>query len=247
MTLTIFGSCRQDSLYKIFNVTDIKNRLTYPHYSAEVLQAVRYCSGIADPSLLSSDFVFRSWILDRKRFPYRKILRQFIKTDLFVLEIATRCSYKYKDSYLHHICVDEEYGFPDIDNVQFYLEDDNVVKSNIAEIQRILGPKPFMVVSHFYTRELGPRFDFVCSLKSICAELNIPFFDPVEQLGGVKNLLPLVEDEPVISHYTPEGHDIIQVKYHEFIKNHFSSVKQGKFSVIQSVFNFLSLWKRSSS
>lgn len=31
--ITILGSCRQDSLYKKYKITSIKNHLSYPHYS----------------------------------------------------------------------------------------------------------------------------------------------------------------------------------------------------------------------
>ena len=41
--ITILGSCRQDSLYKKYKITSIKNNLSYPHYTKEVLQVIKYC------------------------------------------------------------------------------------------------------------------------------------------------------------------------------------------------------------
>jgi len=47
MKLTILGSCRQDSLYSYFDVTNIKEKLTYPHYSKEIIQAIEFCKNIS--------------------------------------------------------------------------------------------------------------------------------------------------------------------------------------------------------
>jgi hypothetical protein len=59
MKLTIFGSCRQESLYSNYSATNIRNNLTYPYYTKEIVQAIGFCKGI--PYNLTKS-IFRSGI-----------------------------------------------------------------------------------------------------------------------------------------------------------------------------------------
>ena len=51
--ITILGSCRQESLYKNYNITSIQKNISYPHYTKEIIQAIEYCKGI----IYSSSFL----------------------------------------------------------------------------------------------------------------------------------------------------------------------------------------------
>jgi hypothetical protein len=117
MNITVFGSCRQDSLYKNFNVTNIKNNLTYPHYSKEIVQAIEFCKNISSIPPELTQYLFRSGILE-KRLKYSCDFKNtFDTTDLFVVEIASRIAYDYKGFYAHHILSEEKYGFNDCANI----------------------------------------------------------------------------------------------------------------------------------
>jgi len=65
MRITILGSCRQDSLYNYYNITNIKNNLTYPHYSKEIVQAIEFCKGKSPISHALTRSIFRSGILSK--------------------------------------------------------------------------------------------------------------------------------------------------------------------------------------
>ena len=45
MKITIFGSCRQHSLYSIpgIEVTGIQENISYPHYTKEILEVIKFC------------------------------------------------------------------------------------------------------------------------------------------------------------------------------------------------------------
>jgi hypothetical protein len=94
MKVSIFGSCRQDSIAKNFKVTQIRDGLTYPHYTKEIIQAINYIKskGLVCPKNLS---VFRNIQLGRKVLSVNSLYKQFTTTDLFVVEIASRISYEF--------------------------------------------------------------------------------------------------------------------------------------------------------
>ena len=103
MKVTSLGSCRQHSLQQHFTVTQIQERLTYPHYTKEILQAIEFCKGIsAIPGPLTQS-LFRSGILEQRSLDPRQFKEEFESTDVFVVEIASRLAYRYKGFYAHHI------------------------------------------------------------------------------------------------------------------------------------------------
>jgi len=66
MQLTILGSCRQDSLYHMFPVTPIRDSLTYPHYTKEVIQAIEFCQGVSTIPRELTRSLFRTGILSKQ-------------------------------------------------------------------------------------------------------------------------------------------------------------------------------------
>jgi hypothetical protein len=215
MKLTIFGSCRQDSLYTVYDCTSIQKTLTYPHYTKEVIQAIKFCSGHLqiDPDL--ARWVFRSGILDSKSIHASAFKAEFVATDLFVIEIASRISYEYAGLHAHHILTEPKYGFTRIsDIVQRDLTDDEI-EQDLVEMKELLYPKKMMIVSHIYSRREGKRYELVQLLSRLCQTHGIPFFDPVEQLEGNPPGAYMIED--VLAHYSDHGHALIRQKYKSFI------------------------------
>ena len=41
--ITILGSCRQESLYKNYNITSIQKNISYQHYTKEILEVIKFC------------------------------------------------------------------------------------------------------------------------------------------------------------------------------------------------------------
>jgi len=215
MKLTIFGSCRQDSLHSLYQCTSIQKTLTYPHYTKEVIQAIKFCSGRLQINPDLARWVFRSGILESKSIHASAFKAEFAATDVFVIEIASRISYEYAGLYAHHILTEPKYGFTRIsDIVQRDLSDDEIERDLVA-MKELLYPKKMMIVSHIYSRREGKRYELVKLLSRLCEKHRIPFFDPVEELGGNPPGAYVIED--VLAHYSDHGHALIRQKYKSFI------------------------------
>ena len=64
-TITILGSCRQESLCKKYNITSIKEDLSYPHYTKEILQVLHYC--MFDNLKPEETIIFRTPAINKKK------------------------------------------------------------------------------------------------------------------------------------------------------------------------------------
>ena len=226
MKLTILGSCRQDSLYHMYPVTSIRDSLTYPHYTKEVIQALEFCKGISPIPYPLTQSLFRSGILSKRPLDAAQFYDDFFTTDVFVIEIASRITYLYKGFYAHHIVTEPEYGFPDPENVVTGELTDEEIEADLLRIKELVYPKKCMVVSHIYTRQSGKRYELVKLLERLCDKHSIPFFDPIQKLGPVAAPAPgpgpdpaLFKDEPLLSHYTEYGHSQIAPFYKKFIES----------------------------
>ena len=214
--ITIFGSCRQDTLKDNYHITSIKEKLTYPHYTKEIIQAIEYCKGISNISLEDSRHCFRSGILNNNIISHEQFLDEYNKTDIFVIEIASRISYKYNSLYVHHIAKDHSYTGIDINNIEVRDLTDFEIESDLLEIKRLLCPKPFLVVSHISTRSSGKRYELICLLDTLCKKHNIVFYNPSTLLETYSED-DLFEKENVLSHYSLFGKTVISNVYKEII------------------------------
>jgi hypothetical protein len=209
--VTILGSCRQQPISKYFNVSSIQDSLNYPHYTKEILQQIRY---LKYKSIASEQtkFCFRSSLLNKCQSPisedhFLHLNNEFNKSSFFLIEIASRISYKWESTYLHHIAEEPQYNFYDRDRImKEYLSDEDI-ENDIIEIRNELYPKPFIIVSHFATYKTGKRYELIKLLEKICLKFNIPFLnqsDIVEKYG--ENILV---KETILSHYTTEGLNLV--------------------------------------
>lgn len=216
MRITVLGSCRQQSLYNHYHCTTIRDTLTYPHYTKEAIQAIEFCKGISNIVPELTQFLFRSGILDKKILSPELFRSEFEATTLFVIEIASRISYEYNGFYTHHILTEPQYGFKHArDVVQRDLSDDEI-EEDLLRMKQLLYPKRMMIVSHIYSRETGKRYELVQLLRVLCAKHDIPFFDPVEQIGICDQSRVYVKEDR-LAHYSDLGHAMIGKKYKEFI------------------------------
>ena len=209
--ITIFGSCRQTAIASLTPTTDIHDRLNYPHYTSEILQQIRYLKYRNIPEEYTK-YCFRSGLLSRCSAPirndaYMKMKRDFDNTSLFLVEIASRISYKWNNRYMHHIATEEAYGFYDRHAIEQRDLTDEEIEEDLIQIRNELYPKPFIVISHFATYPHGKRYELTQLLQSICHKFNIPFLNQSDLIAkyGESILVP----EPVLAHYTEEGHQIV--------------------------------------
>lgn len=218
MKITILGSCRQDSLYGTYNITNIKNFISYPHYTKEMIEVIKFCKfgGIKPEDTLK---IFRSPGLNNRPIYFTNDLRDdFESTDIFILEIASRIAYKLGNYYVHHIFYDDEqYNSKTKNLIEVSTLSDDEIEKDIVEIQKLLC-KPIIIVSHLVTYNKGSRYELAELLKNICAKHNIPFINPVQEIvQRGHDISKIFVPEAKLAHYNNLGHSIISSIYTEYI------------------------------
>lgn len=226
--VTILGSCRQDSLYRKFEVTAIRDGLTYPHYPNEVLQLIRYCKNQKETKFLSP-FVFRNDCIGKKRISHNKAHKEFKRTDVFVIEIASLLEYKHKGDFIHHEAYDHPRPNKSIEEnlSENVIQEISVDKQGfleaekaLSEIIHALGRKKVVFVSNISSREFGGRAELNSLLKGFSEKNLCSYFDPTELLDHY-SLEEICKTEPVISHFTELGHELVGHRLSGLIKANF--------------------------
>lgn len=139
-SITILGSCRQDSLYNNYRITSLKNNISYPHYSKEILQLINFCLNNNIPEE-ETKYIFRSAILSNSTIKWSESLKnEVLNTDVFIIEIASRISYSYNDKYVHHILYDDT-KYNDNYKNKIIIRDltDEEIENDIDELCKILN------------------------------------------------------------------------------------------------------------
>lgn len=228
--VSILGSCRQDSIYKYFRVSRIRDGLTYPHYTKEIIQTIKYC---INPDFAEDlpNWVFRNTIIGTQTIQWKKINKDFRKTDVFVIEVASLLEYKYRGLYLHHEIYDGKRSlkslgseeWPGKDKIEVREQPLEELNSDLEEIMTLLKSKKVIFVSHFRTKDIGKRAELSNALISFCKSKSIPYFDPSDLLKFYEQK-SIVLDEAVISHFTNFGHEIVGYRLRELINREFSKI-----------------------
>lgn len=214
MIITTFGSCRQQSIKNHFNVTSIQERLTYPHYTKEIIQAIEYCKGIHTFDNALTRYCFRTGILEQRVIDYQSQLQQeFESSNVIVVEIASRICYTWNGVYVHHILTEPKYGFHDIPSIAIRDLTDEEIEQDILRMKELVYPKKLLIATHLCTRNSGRRFDLVQLLEAVTYKYNIPCINPSQLLEGETNIY----EDPIAFHYTPKGHHLIRYQYKYFI------------------------------
>jgi hypothetical protein len=205
MNVTIFGSCRQKAIERHNNITLIQERLTYPHYTKEVIQAIQFCKNKDTIPLEKTQWCFRAGILSKEPISY-DFKSEFDNTDIFVIEVASRIAYEYDGLYVHHILEEEQYGFQERNKIVRRIQTDEEIEEDILTIRKLLYPKPFIIVPHLYTYTTGNRYKLIDLLKTLTSKMNIPLLDISSHLNNCENVYKLNEDR--LMHLTEYGTEV---------------------------------------
>jgi hypothetical protein len=212
--VTIFGSCRQDSLYERFAVTRIREELTYTHYIEETIQAVKYCKETGSKDKLGFG-AFRVDLLGKKRPNKRSLNRDFRRTDVFVVEIASLLEYTNGEHFFHHEAYDSAKKNSDFLHKNKIDKNIKVNKSNLDqtfekldELFKLIPRDKTVLVSHITTKKGTDRSQLNETVKLYAEKHGIEYFDPSDILE-IWPLELVCEIEPVISHFTKIGHEIV--------------------------------------
>jgi len=219
MRVINLGSCRQDSLDKYFETFHVNKKISYAHYSKEVLEVIKFCKfGNISPD--ETLYMFRSAMLNKEPIIYRDLLTQnFNMGDIFVIEIASNKTYEYNNRYLHHIAIDTAENEDVRNNIINRIQTKEEIEEDIIEIKNILK-KPLVIISHIVTFQEGSRFELSEWLKDICNRNNIVFINPVEELENRNiDLQNTFIQEDKLAHYSEYGHNEIGKIYHDIISN----------------------------
>ena len=205
--ITILGSCRQTPIKTHLLVSNILDELNYPHYTKEILQEIRYLKYKNIPNDLTK-YCFRCGLLSNCKNEitdnkYDLLKTEFDKTTVFLVEIASRISYKYENIYMHHIAEDPLYNFYNISKIEKRELTDEEIEEDIIQIRNELYPKQFIIISHFATYEHGKRYELITLLKNLCKKMNIPFINQSDIIKTFGN--KIIQEEPILAHYTNEG------------------------------------------
>ena len=213
--VSIFGSCRQDSIARNFKVTQIRDGLTYPHYTKEIIQAINYVKskGRICPKNLA---VFRNIQLGRKLLSKNSLYKQFNATDLFVVEIASRISYEFDGDYYHHVIHDNSEVNSDLRfgklQVRKRIQTDIEIQADMQTIKNLLAPKPVLFVTHFCTYESGERAKLRNLIVSEAMKMGSRVFDPSSLLRNYP-LKRLTIEEPIVNHFSEFAHEVLSGRY----------------------------------
>lgn len=209
LTVTVFGSCRQDSISRNFQMTPIRDGLTYPHYTKEIIQAIVYCKsgGLKGPN---DHRVFRNHLLNIKASSAKTLKKAFDSTNVFVVEIASRLEYRKNGDYYHHIAVDQ------IDEIEVRQQPLNELREDMQTIVNLLHPKTVIFSTHYATKESGKRYELIQEIIKNCKELGLSYVNPSD-MNEVWNHELIHEEEDIISHFSEFGHQIMADRYREAI------------------------------
>ncbi len=217
------GSCRQ----LFMNKSRIQIDITYPHYTKEILQLIKYCKyGESIVTQNETNYTFRTPILHNKELIYLdKFKDELEKMDVCLIEIASKKVYKYNNLYVHHIAHDQHYkacsGMKK--DIIVYDQEKEEIESDILEIKKELGDKQIIIACHQVTRDYGERYKLSIWLEEICKKHNITFINPVKEMK--KEFLLSDDDIPSLfsnkeknyNHLSGKGENMMRQIYHRFI------------------------------
>ena len=212
--VSIFGSCRQDSIKKHFKVSRIRDGLTYPHYTKEIIQAIKYVKSRGEISP-KNFLVFRNIQMDKKVDPIRSLWKQFNKTDLFIVEISSRISYESDGDFYHHALIENrdriQAQISELGLIKRIQSDDEILE-DMLEIKKLLAPKPVIFVTHFCTFDTGERVNLRDLVVAGASKINSRVFDPSELLKNYP-ITKLTIKEEVINHFSEFAHEVLAGRY----------------------------------
>ena len=158
MKITILGSCRQDSItYKNYEITKIKEEISYPHYTKEVLEIIQF---IKNDTITPEETIhtFRTPILNKTPIYSSNYKNDLETSDIFVVEIASKIKYKYNNKFVHHILYDNLTYKNDIIKT---TQTDEEIEEDIINIVEQLGKNKIIFVGHIVTFDTGERYNLL--------------------------------------------------------------------------------------
>lgn len=212
--ITVLGSCRQ---YSVAPMTDIQEKISYPHYTKEILEVIRFCKyGSIHPE--DTRRILRTAILENRDIHYDEALKKtWEETDVFIIEIASNMAYLDTElqRYVHHIMYDDSRFNQDRHRIQQMFLDDETIEEDLVEIKKELTGKPIIIVSHIVTYQHGRRYELVSLLERLCKKHDLLFLNPTHEFE--KRGLSITNYLMDSNHYNDAGHAMVKTIYDDFL------------------------------
>jgi ACT domain-containing protein len=212
--VTIFGTCRLDSLSS-YN-TRIKFEISYTYDTKEILEVIKFIkyNHLSPEQTITT---FRTPMIDKKPIYSKDFDEIFEKTDIFIIEICGKNTYKYNNVYVHSAL--SQFSNEIIsNNIEINNQTDEEIENDITEIMNELNNNKIIFVGHIVTEYKGERYELSKLLENICAKKNLLFIDPVTEITKKGyNINDLIVHEPKIYHYNDHGHRVMKEIYEEYV------------------------------
>jgi len=142
----------------------------------------------------------------------------FDKTNVFVIEISSMKKYEYNGKYLSHLAVDKRMRNRDylktpqdiMEKTKISLQTSDEIESDILEIQKLVYPRPILIVSHYNVTvencKLHSRDYLITLLGEICKKHNIMFLNPTTLVSQFEQSDIM---EPDLGHINPITKQIV--------------------------------------
>ena len=222
MNITIFGTCRLDSLSNYNN--RIKNEISYTYYTKEILEVIKFIK-YNHISCEETITTFRTPIMNKTPIYANNFQGMIETTDVFVIEICCKKTYKYNNLFVHSgLC---DYSNDWISQQIIINEQSNEeIENDILEIIHELNTRKIIIVGHIVTDDKSERYKLSQLLENICFKYNLLFINPVAEI--VKkgyNINQLVDHhEKTILHYNENGHMVMNEIYNEYINKCYNNL-----------------------
>jgi hypothetical protein len=208
--ITVFGTCRITNISKNNQLCE---HTTYTHSTKEIIQLYKFLNGEISIKHPYDTLCFRSAIVYKTPIKFSSTFKSKLNnSDAFVVEIPSRKKYIHQNHYLHHLCVDKRFDFYKKTEESFLkeyvveIQSDIEIENDILDIQKMVYPKPLIIVSHYNSVMNGSfikdRNNLIILLQTICQKYQIPFINPTEILKNYNQNIVMSED---FGHYTNFG------------------------------------------
>ena len=214
MNVTIFGTCRLDSLENYNN--RIKHEISYTYDTKEILEVIKFIK-YNHVSPLETITTFRTPMLTKIPIHSSNFEGILNNTDIYIIEICGKKTYKYNNFFVHSAL--SNYSNETISQQIIITEQsDAEIENDILKIIYELNTKKLIIVGHIVTDDKSERYNLSKLLEHICFKHNILFINPVVEIyNNGHNINELIVNEKKIYHYTENGHKIMKEIYEKYI------------------------------
>ena len=166
--ITVFGTCRLESL-SCYNIR-IRDEISYTYDTKEILEVIKFIkyNHISPNETITT---FRTPMITKNPIYSSNFNGILENTDIYIIEICGRKTYKYNNLYVHSALSD--YSDNTIsEKIIINEQNDNEIEDDILKIINELNAKKLIIISHIVTDDKSKRYTLSKLLENICIKYN---------------------------------------------------------------------------